>query len=279
MSVDCPYDGCSRTFDNELGMKSHHSRVHDESLAGVAVECDACGSQFRKRSDHAERFDHHFCDEQCEGDWRSEHLSGESSPNWKGGESEVECFECGEAITRRRDKVETYDRHFCSSNCERAWRRRDASGSNNVNWRDDLDVECSSCGATLHRSDYYHEQNEHHFCDFDCLGEWRSEHQTGEEHPNWAGGVSSRYGSNWQEQRSKAKRRDGHECRVCGLSNRAHERRHEEGLHVHHIVPRRRFLYRGRLDDELANRLSNLVTLCRVCHPKMEGEPRSFILS
>jgi DEAD/DEAH box helicase domain-containing protein len=74
-------------------------------------------------------------------------------------------------------------------------------------------------------------------------------------------------GPNWEEQRSQARARDGYRCRHCGVPerpNRAHD--------VHHIEPFRTFGYvRGKNDQYLvANRLENLVTLCRSCHRRVE---------
>ncbi|MGC9333720.1 MAG: DEAD/DEAH box helicase [Anaerolineae bacterium] len=74
-------------------------------------------------------------------------------------------------------------------------------------------------------------------------------------------------GPNWEQQRNKARARDGYRCRHCGLSERA-ERAHD----VHHIQPFRTFGYiRGKNDHYLeANQLTNLVTLCRSCHRRVE---------
>jgi DEAD/DEAH box helicase domain-containing protein len=74
-------------------------------------------------------------------------------------------------------------------------------------------------------------------------------------------------GPNWEEQRARARARDGYRCRHCGAPerpNRAHD--------VHHVEPFRTFGYvRGGNDRYLeANRLENLVTLCRSCHRRVE---------
>jgi DEAD/DEAH box helicase domain-containing protein len=74
-------------------------------------------------------------------------------------------------------------------------------------------------------------------------------------------------GPNWEAQRNRARARDGRRCRHCGVAerpNRAHD--------VHHIEPFRNFGYvRGQNDQYLeANRLENLVTLCRSCHRRVE---------
>ncbi len=74
-------------------------------------------------------------------------------------------------------------------------------------------------------------------------------------------------GPNWEQQRNRARERDGYRCVHCGAPERpgyAHD--------VHHILPFRTFGYvRGENDRYLeANRLENLVTLCRSCHYRVE---------
>lgn len=92
---------------------------------------------------------------------------------------------------------------------------------------------------------------------------------TGPDNPNWKGG-NRKYGPNWYEQRRKARERDGHECRACGIS----EPELDYELHVHHVTPRRQFIdSEGNFDHEGANRLDNLITLCQSCHPEWEGIP------
>ncbi len=70
-------------------------------------------------------------------------------------------------------------------------------------------------------------------------------------------------GPNWEQQRRSARERDGHRCRHCGAPERE-IREHD----VHHLSPFRQFGYRPG-ENELyleANRLENLVTLCKSCH-------------
>ncbi|HMQ56171.1 MAG TPA: DUF1998 domain-containing protein, partial [Anaerolineae bacterium] len=78
----------------------------------------------------------------------------------------------------------------------------------------------------------------------------------------WSGDPND-YGPNWQQQRQKARRRDGFRCQICGAPER--ERQHD----VHHKIPFRRF------DSyQPANRLDNLITLCRPCHRRAETAVR-----
>ncbi len=71
------------------------------------------------------------------------------------------------------------------------------------------------------------------------------------------------YGPNWQAQRKRARTRDGYRCQICRTPEQGRE--HD----VHHKIPFRRF------DSyQQANRLTNLITLCRSCHRQAETAVR-----
>ena len=80
------------------------------------------------------------------------------------------------------------------------------------------------------------------------------------------------YGPNWQEQRQRVRTRDHYRCTQCG----AHEppgRQHD----VHHLVPFRTFGYVAGFNENYrtANRLENLVLVCRTCHRRLESGVRT----
>jgi len=85
----------------------------------------------------------------------------------------------------------------------------------------------------------------------------------------WSGHVykikdDGRRGPSWGQQRRNARYRAEYKCEFCGASEDVLGAQ----LVVHHIVPFREF---G--DDYVqANRMSNLVALCRQCHPKIEQQ-------
>lgn len=81
-----------------------------------------------------------------------------------------------------------------------------------------------------------------------------------EETPSYRGGFEPYYGPNWPEQARLARKRDGATCQDCGK----HQTR--PALDVHHLVPRRAFSG----DYVAANRLENLVSLCKSCHSARE---------
>lgn len=90
----------------------------------------------------------------------------------------------------------------------------------------------------------------------------------GEDHPSWNGGQEP-YGRGWSESKKESVReRDARRCRFCGLEEIKHKRKFGEKLHVHHVIPARKFE-----DPERRNSMENLVTLCKSCHMKWEGIP------
>lgn len=70
------------------------------------------------------------------------------------------------------------------------------------------------------------------------------------------------YGSNWLEQRRRARKRDSYKCTDCGIS----EREYGQELSVHHIKP---FVYFESYIE--ANKLSNLKSVCEPCHRKIHS--------
>jgi DEAD/DEAH box helicase domain-containing protein len=79
------------------------------------------------------------------------------------------------------------------------------------------------------------------------------------------------YGPNWAEQRQLVRERDKFRCTQCGAPE-ASGRQHD----VHHLTPFRTFGYVPGLNEhyQIANRLSNLILLCRSCHHRIEAGVR-----
>jgi DEAD/DEAH box helicase domain-containing protein len=79
------------------------------------------------------------------------------------------------------------------------------------------------------------------------------------------------YGPNWADVRQQVRERDNFRCTQCG----AYEppgRQHD----VHHLTPFRTFGYVPGLNEyyKIANRLSNLILVCRSCHHRIEAGVR-----
>ncbi len=87
----------------------------------------------------------------------------------------------------------------------------------------------------------------------------------------WRDSVND-YGPNWEEVRQQVRARDGRRCTKCGRPE-AEGREHD----VHHVIPFRIFGYVPGLNDFYvqANRLDNLVLVCRTCHQRLEASVRT----
>jgi len=134
--VDCPT--CGNEFDNERGMKIHHYRVHDESIAKEEADCDNCGCVFEYYPCSKPG---KYCEECVEDtNYRAyEHLqdgngSGKENPNWDGGKF-ISCEECGDKSWKSPEQIEKSDHHFCSDECFREWQSKQYVGEGNPNWK------------------------------------------------------------------------------------------------------------------------------------------------
>lgn len=185
----------------------------------------------------------------------------------------VVCSHCGiEYQSRSRKKDEKHYRHFCSEQCR-------------ISHKKAIPKNCVRCGCLftpvkLHTG--YNKMisyNAGKTCSHECHMAWIRENEdrkqkiseafTGDKHPNWQGGTSRGYGSyrgpNWKQQRTKALKRDGYKCIVCGMTNDEHMEKYGNGLHVNHIEP-----YHNINNYKIANRLSNLESLCVTHHSQRE---------
>lgn len=250
---ECPT--CSDTFPTEVGMKRHHAQIHGESIAKKTSTCAVCGSSF----EHYDNRPAVACSQECNGQhiselWESTDRMVEP-PDMTGRELvSGECDVCGEEFEGIPSVVD--QRRFCSHECKGEF----FSGENHPMWEGGkVVVECEWCGE-----EYREDPNRvgrTRWCSKDCANEALSDMMLGEDHPRWREGVPE-YGENWDEQREKARSRDGYSCVRCG----ADESEIDRELDVHHITPIREFDC-----TEEANRLENLITLCRPCHNNVES--------
>lgn len=85
----------------------------------------------------------------------------------------------------------------------------------------------------------------------------------GEFSSNWKGGVSKKQSRApfWAKAQKACRERDGHTCQSCGVTSK------DVGqlLDVHHVVS-----YHSFEDKSKANEISNLISLCRTCHLRIE---------
>lgn len=257
---ECPT--CGRAdFSNETGMKQHHAKSHDESIAGVEVECAWCGKTKRVPPVETEDHDRHFCDSQCQGAWKAENIVGENHP--LRDRAGVWCSWCGSIKAVKRYQYELYDRFFCNPGCKGEWMDENREDENGLAWDGGkTTIRCANCDETVERWPSKIERAERSFCGSACAYEWISKNLSGSNHPLWEGGPS-RYGEGWTYRlKEKIRDRQGRLCGGCGT----HESEFRQRLDVHHIQKARSFD-----DDQKRNDDSILVALCPTCHPAWES--------
>lgn len=126
----CPT--CDRSgFKSRSGVKIHHSKIHDESIAGVKVSCDFCGDDFSLKAYRVRKYENKFCSEKCQGDYYREERKPREAPTWKGGKVTKECQICG-------DEFKSYphrNKKLCSRECHGKHTSQRQSGENHHNWK------------------------------------------------------------------------------------------------------------------------------------------------
>ena len=141
--------------------------------------------------------------------------------------------------------------------------------------KEKVSVNCRNCGSEKEVYPYRLNVNENKrfFCNNECQGEWWSRNLTGEDHPLFLGGGewSDKMGSMWHKKRESCLDRDNYRCRICDISQAEHIELFGFGLDVHHIEPRRKFYNSDSRSIDEANKMDNLITLCREHHNKVES--------
>lgn len=237
--MECPT--CDKEVETEQGLRIHHTRVHDVTLPNR--QCTGCGSWFYDPQSRLK-----FCDD-CDAN------ADEHNGNWQGAKETTDCEQCGSSFKYYpSEKPGIYCPNCVSASDE-------FLGEAYAKDAERVEKECEECGKVMTVLQSRLESGNGRFCSRGCLGDWLSENVVGEQHHQWKEG-DTQYKGDWWEVRTAARERDDHECQVCGSVSGSDER----SLDVHHIRPVREF---G--DPQDAHTLSNVVTLCRSCHRKVES--------
>ncbi len=151
---------------------------------------------------------------------------------------------------------------FCSAQCRSEFGARQPRPNNR---KPEIHIvhNCRYCKNEYNTTTHQVRFRGSNFCSRKCQYAQISLDRRGSNNPNWAGGTAdpSVYGENWNRQKRLAKHRDKHQCQVCGYKSGGNKY-----LDVHHIIPIKDF----SSDWEKANKLTNLISLCRPCHVDVE---------
>lgn len=266
----------------------------------VTLECRSCGSAFEvppSREDSAK-----YCSVECSNpdpipvdcDWCGEHI-GDRKPSNASGQNFCSrgCYEshmskeksqklalccevCGTQYQVPPHKEDSS--RFCSREC-----KGKALAAEN-NGKESVTLVCETCMESFEVAP--HRADTATYCSYECRktaevvtchhcgGDYRASPSElvftkycSEECKIAAESVGLEdYGPGWDESKKQnVRQRDNCQCQDCGMGQALHLEKYDTRLHVHHIVPARKF-------DDAASRNDpeNLITLCVTCHGKWE---------
>lgn len=247
-SVECPK--CGESFPSEKSMVSHHSAKCDDSHSGsikrVDTNCENCDSKVSYLPNQSNS-ELHFCDGSCRSRYFGEQMENKLVRD---------CKNCGQKF----EYCPSDERKYCSKSCY-------DNGGRTGRTANRKRISCQYCGDEFSRAVSKIQQSNKNFCSESCRDSWVSETFTQENHPRWVDNDDKRYGPNWSNVRETCIERDFGRCRSCRMDRDKHKKKFGTDIHVHHKTPLRTFD-----GPEKANKLSNLITLCVVCHRTIESE-------
>lgn len=242
MLFQCEY--CGREFSAKPSQKQRFCSLECFKLSRPpsTATCEICGREFQRTPAHQKRNRLGlFCSHKCHG----QAIRGEGHHFYR--PENLKACECCGAPMRVNGKRRATAR-ACSRECYGALvlRRR-------VAWS------CQQCSAVqmLPRSIAKRKR----FCSRKCSSVAHRDRVLGEKNPRWVHGRSQqRYSAEFRLASAEVRERDAHACQLCGLV----AEQYDKAWDVHHINY-----------DKGDNRPENLICLCRWCHGRMHGSPRS----
>lgn len=74
---------CAGQYHTQYGI-NHPPKKKENPANTLHLSCSQCGKEFYRKSYNTRDVYGTFCSHKCYGKWRSDHLAGEDSPQWKG---------------------------------------------------------------------------------------------------------------------------------------------------------------------------------------------------
>lgn len=246
----CPT--CHTLFSPKEASQTFCNRAcYEASRAKPVKICRHCGKPFPPGQQGR-----YYCSAKC----RQE--AGWMPPDPSKKETRV-CLWCGKEFTAWVYRPTQYCSRLCSSHSGAGHPHPTAQRPESY-----ITVICEVCSKpfTAHKRFFTREgHNPPQYCSKECRYTAHSIETRGEGNPNWRGGTTIHlidYGPNWGRQKRRTKARDHHTCQACGYISGG-----DRFLDVHHIKPCHTF----NGDWRMANRLINLICLCRPCHAAIDA--------
>lgn len=254
-------DGCEKKWRQRAFIGEQNPNCDRRAT----LECEHCGEEFEValyRENSAR-----FCSLDCKGEFESAHQSGSDSPAWEGGPATLTCDYCGNEYNVPPARKE--ESRFCSYECKGKEYEKSKRGKSNPSWSGGKEIlKCEYCGKEYEVTPAKADKSR--FCSYNCIGKHHQEVRSGQDSPSWQGGYEPYYGPNWRKQRQRRIIYDQARCQECGKTDPESLVEHGASLEVHHQTPFREFVDGGEANFEAANRLENLISLCKSCHSSVE---------
>lgn len=244
------YFFCDSKCRKEFLRKNHWNKGTGDGM--TTKKCEWCGNEFKLKRSTVHR--RRTCSRSCSGKLRKYENPYNPNPpgtKWPSRISKTciyysrrilkTCIYCSRKyyVTENAKK----NLFFCSKECMMEYLKKPL-----------VPLICKNCKNIFYV--YPYKAKIQQFCSQECNHQWHR----GSNSPHWKGGIGSNRGSSWYKQRRTALERDNYKCQICGT---------KEGdgilIDVHHITP-----FHEYNNHEEANKLNNLICLCRKCHPYIE---------
>lgn len=114
--------------------------------ANIDVKCSNCGKKINilkctiKNSDGTTK-KNFYCSQICKAEYQKKILKKESNPNFKGGDINCSCDNCGKEINVKRHRYKIHKYHYCSQDCKAKHQQVILVGKNNPFYKLDLSEE------------------------------------------------------------------------------------------------------------------------------------------
>jgi endogenous inhibitor of DNA gyrase (YacG/DUF329 family) len=230
----CPTCHVSFTC-NPSSVQKYCSLICAQRSASIHLTCETCGKEFLTSPSKKGR--RRFCSMKCK------------SIAYRQRTKQI-CAHCGKVFEKSNWYAENGSK-FCSQTCA------------GLAIRTRIIVACATCGKEIERTPSQAAHGVKNYCcrlcsDIGARIVWTDD----ELKELWRHGTQYIY--YWRRIASRIRQRDEHTCQLCGKyqAKPAHP--------VHHIHPLSAFTLE---DIFTANRDENLITLCKVCHRRVHGNP------
>lgn len=228
----------------------------------ITTTCPTCGKEFT----YSQAWPRRYCSNACKGKANITNIK-----HFQPSAYTTTCEQCGKEYVV--DKPSSNKGRFCSLQCAGRWQAEHVKGEahpnsgrkfgrNEKRYGPPITLACVVCGKEFSTKASHLDRRR--CCSKECLATLQSQAFAGDNNPNWRGGYMPYYGPSWPNARRLVRQRDNYTCQDCGIT----EAELGQELDVHHLD---RFGNYGPEHHEEANRLDNLVSLCKACHTRREN--------